>query len=334
MLLRTSIAALIVAATLVAPLTACDVAREQSTSAPTPPVTETPSPIPTSPEQPVITPPPTPGPSAVTVYVWDVGEALSVLIDDVNTEILIDAGNDRDGSEIAGKVAPYVTDGIIEYAIATHSHADHVGGMEDIYEAYHVGRTIYGDTGTSEQFKEFMYVASAEPNSAVKEDEDEVIDLPSGATLTVLDILDGASNTNNNSVITMIEANGRKMLVTGDAEDEKSKTVRSALTERLQKERFYPIDIYIVGHHGSETSNSAGLLSLIRPTFAVISSEGPGGQYGNPDITVMERLSATGATVFSTYRSGDITIDFRQDGITLSPPENERLTLENYRNAA
>jgi beta-lactamase superfamily II metal-dependent hydrolase len=136
-------------------------------------------------------------------------------------------------------------------------------------------------------------------------------------------ILDGASNTNNNSVVTVLEASGHKMLVTGDAEDEKSKKVRTALLGRLQTENLYPIDVYVVGHHGSETSSSAGLLSLIRPTFAVISNEGPSGQYENPDITVMKRLSAAGATVFSTYRSGDVVIEFGRDGIALSPPDRD-----------
>jgi beta-lactamase superfamily II metal-dependent hydrolase len=275
-----------------------------------------------------------PTPGTVTAYVWDVGEALSVLIDDDDTEILIDAGNDRDGSVIAGKVAPYVTDGTIEYVIATHSHADHIGGMENIYEAYQVEHTIYGDTGTTRQFREFMDAASSEPNSAVKEDEHEAIDLPNGATLTVLDILDGASNTNNNSVIAVLEANGYKVLVTGDAEDEKSKEVQAALVGRLQAESLYPIDVYVVGHHGSETSNSSALLSLINPTFALISSEGPSGHYGNPDITVMERLATVDATIFSTYRSGDIEITFGEDGIEFSSPDSERLTVENYREAA
>jgi competence protein ComEC len=267
------------------------------------------------------------------VYVWDVGEALSVLIDDDNTEILIDAGNDRDGAVLADKIAPCVADGTLEYVIATHSHADHIGGLEDIYAAYQVAHTIYGDTGTSQQFKEFMDAASAEPNSIVLEDGDEVIRLPEGASLTILDILDGDTNTNNNSVITVLEVSGRKMLVTGDAEDEKSRAVRTTLVSHLQDERLYPIDIYLVGHHGSETSSSAELLSLIQPSYAIISSEGPSGRYHNPDITVIERLTAVDATIFSTYRSGDIVISFEQDGIRLSPPQSERISRENYQEA-
>jgi beta-lactamase superfamily II metal-dependent hydrolase len=206
--------------------------------------------------------------------------------------------------------------------------------MEDIYEAYQADHTIYGDTGTTKQYAEFMDEASSEPNSAVKEDENEAIDLPNGAILSMLDILDDASSTNNNSVISVLEASGHKMLVTGDAEDAKSTEVQAALVGRLRSERLYPIDIFVVGRRSSETSNGAEPLSLIKPAFALISSEGPDGQYGNPDITVMERLSATGATVFSTYRSGDIVMEFGQDGIKLSPPDSERLTVKNYRNAA
>jgi beta-lactamase superfamily II metal-dependent hydrolase len=115
---------------------------------------------------------------------------------------------------------------------------------------------------------------------------------------------------------------------------QKSKEVQTALVGRLQREQLCPIDIYIVGHHGSETSSSAELLALIRPTFALISSAGPSGQYHNPDITVMERLAAVGAAIFSTYRSGDIMIDFGQNGVRLSPPDSERLTLENCYDAA
>jgi competence protein ComEC len=61
------------------------------------------------------------------VYVFDVGEALSVFIDDADTEILIDGGNESDGERIADFVSEYISDDTIEYVIATHSHADHIG---------------------------------------------------------------------------------------------------------------------------------------------------------------------------------------------------------------
>jgi hypothetical protein len=43
-----------------------------------------------------------------------------MLLDDYETEILIDAGDDRDGAGIAGQVATYVADGAIEHVIAAN----------------------------------------------------------------------------------------------------------------------------------------------------------------------------------------------------------------------
>lgn len=278
--------------------------------------------------------PVTPLGTDVSVYVWNVGEALSILIDDQDTEILIDAGNDRDGPTIVDNIKPYVTDGTIEYVIATHSDADHIGGMEYVYNAYYIENTIYGNTGTSAQFKQFWDAATAEGSETFAEDSNMTIQLPGGATLEILDITDNESDANNNSVISVLTCGEHRMLITGDLQDASLKRLGTALTGRLQSEGLYPMDVYMVGHHGSETSSSQGLLDLIKPTYAVISSEGPSGKYQNPNEGVMERLVASGAKIFATYVSGNITITFSPDGVTLSPPDSQLLTVENYRDMA
>jgi competence protein ComEC len=268
------------------------------------------------------------------VKVFDVKEALSVFIDTGETEVLIDGGNSGSGKEISKAISTYV-DGPIEYVIATHSHADHVGGLDRIYEDYAVSHTIYGDTGDSKQFKEFFDAARGEPNSEMKEDVDEVIPLGEGISLSILDILDGNKNTNNNSVISVLNYNGKKMLVTGDAEDHESQDVRDRLISKLASAGLRPIDVYIVGHHGSETSSSDALLDVITPTYGIISSYGPTHKsYKNPDRDVMERLIRHNVKVYGTYRSGDITIMFKGNEIALSAPDSEWLTVENYGAAA
>jgi beta-lactamase superfamily II metal-dependent hydrolase len=116
-------------------------------------------------------PAPIPQPSssatAVTIHVFDVGEGLAVLIDDGDVEVVIDGGYKQYGAPFSDYIKPYV-DGDIEYVIATHSHADHVGGLAQIYQDYQVDHTIYGDTGTSGQYKDFENAAMAEPNSDFK----------------------------------------------------------------------------------------------------------------------------------------------------------------------
>jgi beta-lactamase superfamily II metal-dependent hydrolase len=253
----------------------------------------------------------------VTAYVFDVGEGQSILIDDKETEVLIDAGHDSDGEGLCSKISEHVADNTIEYVIATHSHDDHIGGMEDIYEAFAVEHTIYGDIGNTLQFNEFFAAANSKCPD-VREDENEVIALPEGVTLSIIDVLDGESEANDNSVISVLDVDGKKMLVTGDYEDMASKWRREALIGRLQESGLYPVDIYVVGHHGSETSSSGELLELINPAYALISSEGPTGQYKNPDPKVLERLTGVGAEIYETYLNGNIKVTFENGVINIT----------------
>jgi beta-lactamase superfamily II metal-dependent hydrolase len=48
----------------------------------------------------------------------------------------------------------------------------------------------------------------------------------------------------------------------------------------------------------------------------------------------MERLSRARAKIFATYKSGDITVTFKDNEIILSPPDSELLILENYGDVA
>jgi beta-lactamase superfamily II metal-dependent hydrolase len=260
--------------------------------------------------------------SSVSIHVFDVGEGLAVLIDDGKTEVVVDGGYAKYGESFSDYIRRYV-DGDIEYVIATHSHADHVGGLARIYADYQVDHTIYGDTGTSGQYKDFEKAATSEPNSDFKDDETETIALSEGVTLSIIDTIDDDKHTNNNSVISVLNVGGIKTLITGDAEDQ---------TEQLLSGRIGDVDIYIVGHHGSETSSSQAFLDEIRPEYGIISSQGPNaGSYNNPDIEVLRRLSDLGTVIYTTYRSGTIVATIDAGGISLSTPPNEQITPENYR---
>jgi competence protein ComEC len=79
---------------------------------------------------------------------------------------------------------------------------------------------------------------------------------------------------------------------------------------------MHPIDIYVVGHHGSDTSSSKELLDFIKPTYALISSV-PVGRNQNPDSSVLQRLSDAGTEVYSTYLSGDIKVMFENGMISI-----------------
>jgi beta-lactamase superfamily II metal-dependent hydrolase len=265
----------------------------------------------------------------VSVHVLDVGEGLSVLIDDGDVEVLIDGGYMRYGKNISAYIRDYV-DGDIEYVIATHSDSDHVGGLIQIYADYQVDCTIYGNESARGNFPKFKEVVSNEPNSEYRNDEDETIELSEGVTLRTIDVIDDADAPNDNSVIALLDVEGQKLLVTGDAQAIDTKTK----AENLLLGKIGRVDVYIVGHHGSETSSSQTFLDEIRPEYGLISTAGPSHKDRNPDEEVMKRLSGVGTKLYATYRSGNIVVTFHDGMIRLSPPASEQITLQNYKNAA
>jgi beta-lactamase superfamily II metal-dependent hydrolase len=271
--------------------------------------------------------PPNPTPSVtdeVTVHVLNVGEGLSVLIDDGEVEVLIDGGYKQYGDDVSEYIGRYV-DGAIEYVIATHSDSDHVGGLIQVYADYQVACTIYGNESNTNRYKEFKQAALSEPDSEYRNDTNETFELSEGVILQTIDVIDDDTAANNNSIIALLDTGASRLLVTGDAEEK---------AERLLSGKIGRVGVYIVGHHGSETSSSQAFLDEIRPTYGIISSAGPSYQYHNPDGEVMKRLSTGGTKLYATYRSDNIIVTFSGSSISLSPPTAEQITPENYRDAA
>jgi len=83
-----------------------------------------------------------------------VGQGDSILIDLQETEILIDGGGRISG--VVSYISAYV-EGALEVMIATHPHADHIGGLIAVLDAFQVQQIWHnGDTSESKTYAEFM----------------------------------------------------------------------------------------------------------------------------------------------------------------------------------
>lgn len=250
-------------------------------------------------------------------YVIDVGQAQALFVDYGDTEVLIDGGCYENGETVSEFIKPYV-DGELDYVIATHSHADHIGGLPIIYENYDVKHTIYGDLSDSEPCNYFKQ--AAQKSGTFQKDKDTVIRLGENATLTIFDIEDDNENTNNNSVITLFQYGETYFFASGDAEKEVETLLRGKLPE---------CDVVVAGHHGSSTSNT--LLEILNPKYFAISA-GEGNEYGFPHKETMETIGNTRAETYGTWRSG--TIVFTSDGLTVTCDAAEDEILEEENTAA
>jgi competence protein ComEC len=91
-----------------------------------------------------------------------VGQGDSIFIDDGAYEVLIDAGTADKGALVSSYIKPYV-DGDLDLVIATHAHADHVGGLTQVINDYQVDEIVdSGDTATSKSWQNYRSAAAAE----------------------------------------------------------------------------------------------------------------------------------------------------------------------------
>ncbi|MCL2525676.1 MAG: MBL fold metallo-hydrolase [Coriobacteriia bacterium] len=259
----------------------------------------------------------------VKLHVIECGDAQSVFIKAGSKEVLVDAGDVPSSkyTSIESYIRPYV-EGSIELAIATHSHADHVGGFPGVYNTFNVDRTIYGDKGSSNAFKNFEASATAK-GRAYDQAKAEVVSLWDNVTLTILDTKHNYPNTNDNSVIAILEYGQNRILITGDLEDNNNANARADALAKIASYRAQrgnaPICFYIAGHHGSNTSSSDALLSALKngstKGYAVMSTVGsPASQYGFPARAVLDRMTAHGYTKYGTCANGTTVITLGYNG--------------------
>ena len=235
----------------------------------------------------------------MTVHFIDVGQADSIFIDYGEYEILIDGGNSWDGKLVVDYIAPYV-DGNLELVIATHVHADHIGGLTDVINAYQVDKIIHSEeSGTTATYSNFFNAATSDPNCEYVGDSDMIIDLGNGAQFKVFEMGDGYSNSNNNSVITMMDYKNVQILFMGDLESD---------VEKKNLGKFSKIDVLKAGHHGSDTSSCSEFLDITSPQTVIISA-GLDNRYKHPNIAAIERFQNAGSDIYGTFKSGTIVLN-------------------------
>ena len=248
-----------------------------------------------------ISPTATPSPTTevLTVHFIDVGQGDAILIDRGDTDILVDGG------PTSANVLAYLRGqaiGDIDLLVATHPHADHIGGLADVLAQYVVSEVwVNGDTATSQTYQSFA-AAVADEGAPVREVTRGHTTQMNGLEIAVLNPTSQLTgDLNGDSVVFRLTCGGVSVLLTGDA------TSNSEASMLADSGLGLDSDVLKVGHHGSSTSTSAAFLAAVSPTDAVI-SVGAGNTYGHPTQETLGRLAAAGATVFRTDLNGTVVL--------------------------
>ena len=240
----------------------------------------------------------------MTIHFIDVGQGNAIFIDYGEFEMLIDAGGVEYGRGVVDYIWPLV-DGPVEIVLATHPHDDHIGGMPHVLNAFHVNKVIYnGEMPDSEYFRDFDRAVNVTGRENLAVVKDMTIQIGQYAELHIFAPMKTYEKTNNNSVVVMLTYRGTSVLLTGDIEAE---------AEHDFAYRLPGVNVLQVPHHGSRSSSTAVFLRALRPEYVIISA-GRYNPFGHPHKEVMERLLATGATIYGTFKEGTIIMTIDRNG--------------------
>lgn len=251
----------------------------------------------TPPEGVTTTPAPPAAAGTVKVHYIDVGQGDSILITTATHAVLIDAGEKNKGSAV---VAYLKAQGVrtIDLIISTHPHADHIGGLVEVMNAFPVKQII--DSGVSHTTQTYINYLTVVDQKDIPFDvpSGQVIDL-GGARLEILGPVRSYSDLNNSSVVAKLTHGSISFLFTGDMEAD-------AESDLIAK-RDVAATILKAGHHGSSTSSSAAFLAKVKPKVAVMSL-GAGNTYGHPHQETIDRFKSLGVQAYRTDLSGTIVV--------------------------
>lgn len=238
------------------------------------------------------------------VHFIDVGQGDSILIQSGTENMLVDAGTNESGPAVAAYLKSL---GItkLSYLIGTHPHEDHIGGMDDVIRAFDIGTVIMSDVShTTRTYEDVLDALLEKELRVVKPTPGDTYSLGE-ADFTILspasDIAEQAvrdGDLNNLSVGIRLAFGSNAFIMCGDAE---------APSEKAMVEGGLPLkaDVLKLGHHGSSTSTCDEFLRAVSPSCAVISC-GTDNSYGHPHKETMEKLAASGISVYRTDEQGTL----------------------------
>ena len=250
----------------------------------------------------------------------DVGQADSALLITPGGEtILIDTGDWRQsGQGLIEYLDEHDVDRI-DHLVATHAHADHIGGHDEIIEHYETERDGIGaayDSGvahTSATYERYL--------DAIEEHDVDLFEVEEGDELPIEDDRltglmlnppegDSGTDLHYNSVTIAFEFGEFAYLTTGDVEADAEQRMVEQWTDELD------VDAYQAGHHGSSTSSTESFMSEVDPSIAIISSDRDS-QYGHPHDETLETFDEFGIETYWTGVHEDIILTTDGQEITV-----------------
>ncbi len=248
----------------------------------------------------------------VTIHCLYVGQAdATLIVSSSGQTLLFDGGNNGDGDDI---IVPYLTSlGItqLDYMAVSHYHADHCGGLDDVYNAVGVSQAVYdrGWSYTTATYNSYANTVAAKRQTAF---DGQVIDLGDGVTCTFVAVngngvssspYSSSSHENEYGLALLVEAGDFDFFVAGDLTGGYSseRDVETSVGSEIGD-----IEVYQVDHHGSYTSSNASFLNSTTPEVGIVSVP-VSSSYGHPHQDPLDRMAGVGMFLYQMAQGSSAT---------------------------
>lgn len=250
----------------------------------------------------------------LTVTFLDVGQGDAAVLQCGGQTMMIDGGKAKASSYIYSWLKKNQIS-YLDVMVATHTDADHIGGLSGALNYAKVGTAYCPVTsGTTKTFQSFVRYLKKQGKSITVPKAGDEFSL-GGAQVRILGPIDPQAEGNNSSIVLKVTFGDTSFLFTGDAEREEEQ-------ELLESGYDLESTVLKVGHHGSDTSTSYLFLRTVNPQYAVI-SVGADNTYGHPTEAVLSRLRDADVKTCRTDLQGTIT----------AVSDGKKVTFQTERNA-
>lgn len=228
----------------------------------------------------------------------DVGQGdAAVVIAPSGCAALLDGGPTGAGNTVIKPALAALGVTALDFAIASHYHADHIGGIDEVDAgAGAVPIAAVYDRGGSYSTSSYTSYASHFSGKRRALKLGQTLSLCGEVAFRAVAVNgNGVSTTNENglSVAVAISYGAWNALVGGDL------TGSGPNIESLIAPSVGAVELYKVHHHGSSTSSNATLVGTMRPTVSVI-PVGADNSYGHPAPATVDRLHGVGSEIWQT----------------------------------
>ena len=232
------------------------------------------------------------------LHMLDVGQGQSILIETDGHYLLIDGGG-RDASSFV--ISYLKQQGVLklDYIIASHYDEDHIAGLIGALSVFPVDYCLLPSyRGEGKLYQSFCVAAVSNGCTIEHPGLKSTYSIGNAQIEVAGPVSSDYAAENDRSLAVRVSFGDTSYLICGDAEHQ-------AETDMVNCGEDLHSDLYVVDHHGSNTSSTDAFLNRVSPEYALISC-GRDNAFGHPATETLQRLKDHGCTVYRTDKQGTV----------------------------